>query len=61
MKTSSFRNWIQELWMQHKDEYADLKLPIPEETLTEYFQKYKFWLKREYRHQLTLEKEKNGH
>jgi len=47
--------------MQHKDEYTDLKLPIPEETLSEYFQKYKFWLKREYRHQLTLEKEKHGH
>ena len=47
----NFRHWVQELWMQHKDEYIDLALPIPEEDLSEYFQKYKYWLKREYRYQ----------
>ena len=45
-----FKNWVRELWMQHKDEYSDLKLPIPEKDLEEYFGKYKYWLKREYRH-----------
>jgi hypothetical protein len=48
--TTPFRNWVRELWMQHKDEYSDLKLPIPEEDVEEYFQKYKYWLKREYQH-----------
>jgi hypothetical protein len=48
---SNFRHWVQELWMQHKDEYSDLKLPIPEDDISEYFRKYKYWLKREYRHQ----------
>ena len=48
---TNFRHWVQELWMQHKDEYVDLKLPIPEDSVDEYFQKYKYWLKREYRHQ----------
>jgi len=48
---TKFRHWVQELWMQHKDEYVDLKLPIPEDSVDEYFQKYKYWLKREYRHQ----------
>jgi hypothetical protein len=51
MHMSNFRHWVQELWMQHKDEYVDLKLPIPEDSVDEYFQKYKYWLKREYRHQ----------
>lgn len=50
-KLTSFRTWLQEMWMQHKDEYADLHIPIPESDLTEYFRKYKYWLKREYRHQ----------
>ncbi len=48
---TGFRTWLQEMWMQHKDEYADLHIPIPESDLTEYFRKYKYWLKREYRHQ----------
>lgn len=48
---TNFRHWVQEIWMQHKDEYVDLKLPIPEDSVDEYFQKYKYWLKREYRHQ----------
>ena len=48
--TTPFKNWVRELWMQHKDEYSDLKLPIPEKDLEEYFRKYKYWLKREYKH-----------
>jgi hypothetical protein len=51
MHMTKFRHWVQELWMQHKDEYVDLKLPIPEDDIGEYFQKYKYWLRREYRHQ----------
>jgi predicted solute-binding protein len=50
-----FKNWVRELWMQHKDEYLDLKLPIPEKDLEEYFQKYKYWLKREYQHHRKLD------
>jgi hypothetical protein len=47
-----FRNWVRELWMQHKDEYSELKLVIPEEDIEEYFRKYKYWLKREYKHHM---------
>jgi len=50
-----FRFWIQEMWMQHKDEYMELNLAIPESSAQEYFRKYKYWLKREYKHQKTLE------
>ena len=38
--------------MQHKDEYSELKLVIPEEDIEEYFGKYKYWLKREYKHHM---------
>jgi predicted solute-binding protein len=51
----TFRHWIQEMWMQHKDEYMELNLAIPESSAQEYFRKYKYWLKREYKHQKTLE------
>jgi len=51
----TFRHWIQEMWMQHKDEYMELNLVIPESDAQEYFRKYKYWLKREYKHQKTLE------
>jgi hypothetical protein len=50
-KEKPFKFWVQELWMQHKDEYSDLKIPIPERDMREYFQIYKYWLKREYKHQ----------
>jgi predicted solute-binding protein len=43
------------MWMQHKDEYMELNLVIPESDAQEYFRKYKYWLKREYKHQKTLE------
>ena len=46
-----FRNWLQEMWLQHKDEYVDLGQVVPESDLAQYFQKYKYWLKREYKHQ----------
>jgi predicted solute-binding protein len=51
----NFRFWIQEMWMQHKDEYMELGMSIPESSAQEYFRKYKYWLKREYKHQKSLE------
>ena len=51
----TFRHWIQEMWMQHKDEYMELGMSIPESDAQEYFRKYKYWLKREYKHQKSLE------
>jgi hypothetical protein len=48
-KSSPFRRWIHELWLQNCDEHREVKeLPYTQE---QYFQMYKYWLKREYRHQ----------
>jgi hypothetical protein len=51
MKTTTFRVWLQEIWMRHKDEYAEIGQVVPEKDLAAYFQKYKYWLRREYRYQ----------
>ena len=51
MKNSTFRNWLQEMWMKHKEECYDWHVPLSESNLEEYFRKYKYWLKREYKHQ----------
>jgi hypothetical protein len=50
MENKSFRNWLHELWLQNCDEHRDYnELPLTQE---EYFKRYKYWLRREYRFQL---------
>lgn len=45
----NFRQWLHELWLQNSDEHREYgQLPY---TQAEYFKQYKYWLKREYRHQ----------
>jgi len=48
---SSFRLWLQDMWYQHLDEHISLGLAPPKYALKHYFNEYKYWLKREYRHQ----------
>lgn len=50
-----FRHWLSEMWIKHKDEYLEIGHTLPEKDLAQYFQKYKYWLKREYRHQMRSE------
>lgn len=50
MKAGSFRHWCQEKWYEHKDELASYNQPVGYNS-EHYFNKYKYWLKREYRHQ----------
>lgn len=49
MKT--FRFWLQEKWFEHRDELESMHMGIPDYTIREYFNRHKYWLKREYRHQ----------
>ena len=54
MKTTSFRIWLSNIWMANKEEHAEVgELPMP---LEEYFRRYKWWLKREYKFQQRLSK-----
>jgi hypothetical protein len=49
MKTTPFRLWLQRTYMEHKDEATTYGFPVCDAAT--YFRMYKFWLKREFRHQ----------
>lgn len=54
MKNSHFANWLRNIWLDNCAEHENFhELPY---TMKEYFDKYKWWLKREYRFQLKNEK-----
>lgn len=46
----NFRHWLQEMWQEHCDELLAHGRTEERRSVnsTEYFQKYKWWLKREY-------------
>ena len=46
----TFRRWLQEMWYNHLDELMGMGQSLPKYTLQEYFAKYKYWLKREFKH-----------
>lgn len=46
----NFRQWCGEKWYQHKDEMESYGQSLPY-TAQDYFAKYKFWLKREFKYQ----------
>ena len=52
--TTAFRLWVQRIWMENCDE----RLTVGQDpvTIKQYWNNYKYWLKREYSHQ----KVKNG-
>lgn len=47
----NFRQWCQEMWYDHCSEFEGWFNRQPEYNVKEYFNRYKFWLKREYRYQ----------
>jgi hypothetical protein len=50
MSASSFRHWVQNKWYEHQTELEGYGQPVSY-NLSEYFARYKYWLKREYRYQ----------
>lgn len=46
----NFRMWLQERWFQHKEELESFG-QLCDYDVKHYFNKYKYWLKREYKHQ----------
>ena len=53
MKQTQFRLWVQRIWFEYKDE-CDLYKEKAED-MQKYWENYKYWLKREYKHQKSLE------
>jgi len=49
MQDSNFRNWLRLIWLENCREHDDYQeLPY---TLQEYWNRYRWWLRREYRFQ----------
>jgi len=52
---TQFKNWLRNIWLDNCDEHITYgQLPY---TMEEYWNKYKWWLKREYKHQRNKEKQ----
>jgi hypothetical protein len=49
MKNTEFRSWLRQLWMENCAERDEFGEPIL--SMQTYFQRYKYWLKREFRFQ----------
>lgn len=52
VKKSQFRHWCYEKWLEHCDEMVSLGMLCDRESNNsqKYFQMYKWWLKREFKH-----------
>ena len=46
-----FREWLRQMWYNHCLEVEEWTGKIPAYDVKEYFRRYKYWLKREYRFQ----------
>ena len=51
LKNKSFRVWLQDMWYTHLDELDSWNMPRPDYTSTAYFQRFRWWLRAEYRRQ----------
>lgn len=48
-----FRHWCQDKWYEHREELEAYRQPVNYNT-QDYFNKYRWWLKREYKYQYNL-------
>lgn len=53
---SRFRLWVQRIWMENSEEH--LTYNENPYTIKQYWEKYKWWLRREYRHQQRKENDR---
>jgi hypothetical protein len=52
-KTSDFRRWVEMIWRDNCEEC--LVWRERQQTLAQYFGRYKYWLRREFRYQRRLD------
>lgn len=57
MKNSAFKNWVRNIWYEHKEEVYEWTGRDPDYAMQEYFAKYKYWLKREFKHLQSKDKQ----
>lgn len=46
----TFKTWIHNIWFEHCEEFEGWNHRLPDYSPQDYFNKYKWWLRREYRH-----------
>lgn len=51
----SFRNWLIVRWQEHVEELLLWEHCTPKYGSADYFRKYRWWLRREYRHFINSE------
>lgn len=51
-KSNEFRSWLGKMWYDHKLEVETYTGKFPAYPKEEYFRKYRWWLKREYKHRI---------
>lgn len=47
-----FRQWLRQIWLEHNDEVLSWTGSMPTYTSSDYFNTYKWWLRREYQHRV---------
>jgi len=47
--SSEFRRWCYDMWYEHIDELIQFSGKPPSYTSKQYFEKYRWWLKREFK------------
>lgn len=45
-----FKQWLQQIWLEHNDEVLSWTGSMPTYTSSDYFNTYKWWLRREYQY-----------
>jgi hypothetical protein len=56
MENSEFRTWLKNMYLENCKEREEWN-SIPYESLSEYFNFYKYWLKREFKNQRQIKNE----
>jgi|VirMetMinimDraft_7_1064189.scaffolds.fasta_scaffold00018_92 hypothetical protein len=52
MKPGTFRSWLERKWQEHIDEVDMFEGTMPNYSKKCYFNKYKYWLVREFKHEI---------
>lgn len=50
--STRFRTWLREVWYEHCDEILSITGHNPDYFYADYFAKYKWWLKAEYKRKM---------
>jgi hypothetical protein len=56
MKPGDFRIWLGRQWEEHKMEFEGYEGKLPDYNTKTWFNRYKYWLIREFKHEMRFKK-----